>query len=205
MLNRTTINVGIISAIGAGLCTALFAIFIIIGADMYSYFICLLLSIFYLVMSVSNNSIVKDSNKMISNIAVVFAVIYCTLICIVYYTQISFVRLGNPSKEALSVVAYFPPKTAFFAIDILGYTFLALSTLFIAFSIEKNKILKIILIIHGIVGTLGFITPLLPYFYEMQENSSDNTDSIALFSWCILFISICFLFAKYFINKLKEK
>lgn len=205
MLNRTNINVGIISAAGAGLCTVLFAIFIIIGADMCSYFICLLLSIFYLVMSVSNNSIVKDSNKMISNIAVVFAVIYCTLICIVYYTQISFVRLGNPSKEVLSIVAYFPPKTAFFAIDILGYTFLALSTLFIAFTIEKNKILKIILITHGIVGTLGFITPLLSYFYKMQENSSDNTGSIALFIWCILFIPICFLFAKYFINKLSEK
>lgn len=203
-MGNKNINIGIISASGAGLCTVLFAVFIIAGANMLSYFVCLLLSIFYLINVISNNVVINKTEKIYSQIGIAFAIIYCVLICIVYYTQITFVRLGNPSIEALSIVSYSPPKTVFFALDILGYTFLSLSTLFVAFTILKYLILKIFLIIHGIIGISGFVVPLLPYFYNSADNSSDNIGTIVLFSWCLLFIPICLLFIFYYNKRSKE-
>ena len=76
--------------------------------------------------------------------------------------------------------------------------------MFLAFSVEKDRLLKVLLIIHGIIGVSGFIVPLLPFLYSASDNSSDNIGSIALMGWCVLFIPICVLFVRYFIRKLKS-
>jgi hypothetical protein len=50
MLTRTDINIAIVSTISAGLCTILFAIAMFAELDMFSYSVCLVLSLCYLIM-----------------------------------------------------------------------------------------------------------------------------------------------------------
>lgn len=52
MLNKTNVNIAIVSSIGTGLCTTLFAFSMFTKQDMFSYFVCLILSLFYLTMVV---------------------------------------------------------------------------------------------------------------------------------------------------------
>lgn len=152
---------------------------------------------------------VADSEKKIyGRIAISFAIVYAVYICLVYYTQITVVRLGGMSKEILSVISYSPSGTLFFAIDMLGYTFLTLSTFSAAFIFSKKGLeglIKKLLIIHGTFAIPTFIFPMLPIF-----GASDATKNItfggviALLAWCALFAPICFLITKYFSDRIRK-
>jgi hypothetical protein len=187
------------SAIGTGISVLAFGITIFIPKlTMWAYGSSIGIAICFLIMVISNDAFVSDNNRFFSNLSKSFATIYCTLICIVYYTQISFVRLGSPSAEALSIVAYSPPKTAYFALDILGYCFMSMSVLFFAFTIVGNRLLKTSMIIVGVWGITSIIVPLLPFLYENSDSSSDVFGVIVLSLWSILFIPISVLLALYF-------
>lgn len=114
------------------------------------------------------------------------------VIYMVYYVQISFVRLAYASPEALSVVQQ-PPPSAFFTIDILSYTFLGISTVFLAFSMdEASRILKGLLFLNGFLALVGFLVPLMPFVYK-PASENDTTFHVILIGWCLPFIAICVL------------
>ena len=199
MISKTNTNMAIGSAIGTGISILIFGVTIFIPKlAMFAYGSSIGIAICFLIMVISNDSFVTDRNKMFSNISKSFAIIYCTLVSIVYYTQISFVRLGSPSSEVLSIVAYSPPKTAYFALDILGYFFMSLSVLFLSFTIIENRLLKTSLTIMGIWGMTCVTVPLLPFLYENSDTSSDIFGVIVLSLWSILFIPISILLVLYF-------
>lgn len=199
MINKTTTSLAIGSAIGTGISILLFGITIFIPSlTMLAYGSSIGIAICYLIMVVTNDTFVSEGNAIYSSLSKCFAIIYCTLVCIVYYTQISFVRLGAPSAEVLSIVAYSPPKTAYFALDILGYFFMSFSVFFLSFTIAGNRLLKTSLIIMGIWGMTCIVVPLLPFLYENSDSSSDNFGLVVLSLWSILFIPISVLLAKYF-------
>jgi len=121
--------------------------------------------------------------------AVLFATLYCACGSVVNYVQLSFVRLARPSPEALSVVNQQPPG-AFFAVDILGYTFLSVSTLFLGISIEEKGLLRRLLYFHGIVGLGGCAAPLHPVCYGDEPTEAlDWVLGLHIWSW--VFASIC--------------
>lgn len=199
MLSKTNKYMAIGSAIGTGISILIFGITIFIPKlTMWAYGSSIGIAICFLIMVVSNDSFVSDRNRMFSNLSKSFAIIYCTLVSIVYYTQISFVRLGSPTTEVLSIVAYSPPKTAYFALDILGYFFMSISVLFLSFTIIGNRLLKTSLILMGLWGMTCVIVPLLPFLYANSDSSSDIFGVIVLSLWSILFIPISILLALYF-------
>jgi hypothetical protein len=126
-------------------------------------------------------------------------------VCIVYYTQLSFVRLGSPSPEALSIVAYTPPQTAFFALDILGYFFMSLSVFFLGLTMDTGLLLRNLLMAMGLWGGTCIVVPLLPFFYEQSDSSSDAVGIIALSLWSILFFPLMIMLAKHFRQQSKKK
>jgi len=206
---RTVLNTGIFSAIGAIICTVLFAIFLFPGIyilDMLAYLVSLILSFSIVIMTVALKFSLSKDKSFLSSLAVIFSIIYCVLVSIVYYVQISVVRLADLSNEQLLIVSYAPPGTVFFALDILGYFFLCVSTVFIALSMEKKeKVLRILLFINGSLAPAVFIFPLLPFIYEKTSKvSTINGGTIALFLWCILFVPICVLIVRYFIRKKRK-
>ena len=111
MISKANAKMAVWSAIGTGICVLFFGVTIFIPKlTMLAYGWSIGIAICFLIMVISNDAFVSDNNRLFSKLSKSFAIIYCTLICIVYYTQISFVRLGSPSPEVLSIVSYSPQR-----------------------------------------------------------------------------------------------
>jgi len=193
-VTTTAARVGMWASAAAGLFTFLFAV--VLNVPYWDCFVCMPLALSYLLVTLGNKHTVIDQNIIFADAAVIFGAIYCTCGSIVYYVQISFIRLANPSPEVLSVVQQ-PPPSAFFALDMLAYTFLGLSTVFLAFSIEASWILKVLLVLNGVDAVGGFVVPLMAFVYE-PSNENDTTYNVILYGWCALFLLICVLLCLHF-------
>jgi hypothetical protein len=167
-----------------------------------SYFSSILIAIGYVAMICSYLTFVKNDHKAIGLIALAFAIMYATINIIVYYTQLTTVRLSDLSNEAKNLLD-FSKFGLIFAYDQLGYVFLSLSTFFIGIILEpknkKEKVLKCLLCIHGIYAIVCFILPLLGLF-NSSMTGGEIIGTMVLEIWCIHLLPICILSYKYFGN-----
>lgn len=82
-----------------------------------------------------------DASKRVwSFLAVAFAMIYATLVSLVYYVQIVFVapRLARGETKGIEVLIFEPFDSFLYAVDVYGYSFMSLSTLFAAAAFAKG-------------------------------------------------------------------
>lgn len=130
----------------------------------------------------------------------VFAAIYAAFSLLALYPQLTVVRFGNLSKGALQVLDY-QNFGLFFNYDLLCYCFMAISTFFAGLTIniktKGDKVLKQLLIIHGIFALSCFIMPMFKIFNADQ--SSWIGVGILLF-WCVYFIPVGILSFIHFKN-----
>ena len=185
-------KLGIIGSIINVITVLLFAFFMLIDFNFGSYFVCIFLSLSFVMMVSSFQNECTEDNKVAGKIALVFSAIYATLICIVYFTQCTTVmneELSSDMKKALD----YSNLGLFFNLDLLGYGIMALSTFFIGLTIKvKNKMdkaLKYLLLIHGIFFISCFIMPMTGMFVK-SEGSSSMGGIIALEIWCLYFLPI---------------
>lgn len=94
----------------------------------------LLLGSAFLILMVSVHQIAPADRKVWSHSAVVFATAYATLISLVYFVQLTLVapRLARGQMEAIEVFRFVPFDSFLYAVDILGYSFMSVATLFAA-------------------------------------------------------------------------
>jgi hypothetical protein len=99
-----------------------------------------------------------DDRKIWSHLGVVFATIYAVLISINYYVQLTFVlpRLLDGTAESVRLQPFlFVPFDSFlYSVDLLGYSFMSLATLFAAFVFTGTGIERTVrwfLIANGLV------------------------------------------------------
>ena len=185
-------KLGMIGAIINAITVLLFAIFMIIGFNFGSYFVCIFLSLSFVMMIAAFDNECREDKKVASKIALALACIYSVLIIIVYFTQCTSVINDKLSKDALKILDY-RYMGLMFNIDLLGYAIMALSTFFIGLTInvknKKDKILKYLLLIHGIFFISCLIMPMLGIF--SSSNGSTSTGGVlALEVWCIYFLPI---------------
>lgn len=95
----------------------------------------------------------------------------------------------------LNMIAYAPPKTAYFVLDILGYFFMSVSVFFLSFTISNNRLLKTSLIAVGVYGMTCIVVPHLPFLYQTSGSSQDAFGVTVLSLWSILFVPISILLA----------
>jgi hypothetical protein len=143
----------------------------------------------------------KNAEKKAAGITgIVFAAIYAVIIFLVYYAEITTVRM-NPQlgEEALSIISYGHIGSLFFNYDLLGYGFMGLSTFLIAFTIEpkcnRDKVLRGLLWGHGVFFISCLFVPMFPVFIA---GTSNVPGTILLEIWCAYFMPICILGYKYF-------
>jgi hypothetical protein len=164
------------------------------------YFSSIFIALGFIPMICSYVSFVKNENKSLGITALAFSIMYGLIIVIVYFTQLTTVRLTQLSEEAIILLDY-SKFNLFFNYDLLGYAFMALSTFFIGIELEaKNgtdKCLKILLVIHGIFSIICFIMPLLGIFNSNMAGG-DIIGTLVLEFWCIYFMPICILSYKHF-------
>lgn len=198
MMNRT------IPKIGAAIVTItviLFAVCMIVDFPFGSYFVCMLLSLGYIMTAVGFQYESCENRRVSANIGVAMAVVYAVLILFVYFAQTTSVRLENLNEQAARILDYQRGGLLFYY-DLLGYGMLALSTFFIGLSIDSNskadKWMKRLMMIHGIFFISCFILPMTGIFTGMANGEAKNAGTIALLGWCVYFLPIGILSYQHF-------
>ena len=186
-------KLGMIGSIINAITVLLFAIFMAIDFNFGSYFVCILLSLSFVMMIAAFENECPEDKKVAGKIALVLAGVYSTLIMIVYFTQCTSVINDNLSPEAARILNY-SYLGLMFNLDLLGYAIMALSTFFIGFTInaqnKKDKALKYLLLIHGIFFLSCLIMPMTGVFANHSDSSSHSGGVIALEIWCLYFLPI---------------
>ena len=88
----------------------------------------------FLILMVSVHQLASPGRKVWSHAAVVFATAYMVLISIVYFVQLTLVlpRMLRDEMQGIEFLAFVPFDSFLYAVDILGYSFMSVSTLFAA-------------------------------------------------------------------------
>jgi hypothetical protein len=89
----------------------------------------------FVVLMVSVHYYAAEDRKIWSHIGLTFAVIYAVLISINYYVQLTLVvpHLIRGDVESIRFLLFMPFDSFLYSVDILGYSFMSLATLFAGF------------------------------------------------------------------------
>ena len=123
----------IIPRIGAGIVTAavfLFAVCLLIDFSFGSYLVCMLLPIGYIMLTAGFYCECEEDRRAAAVVGMAFSAIYAVLILLVYFAQVTNVRLDDMTEQAVMILD-FKRGGLIFSYDLLGYGMMALSTFFI--------------------------------------------------------------------------
>lgn len=200
-MNRTIARTG---AMIVTISVLLFAVCMLIPFDFGSYFVCMLLPIGYIMLTVGICDESDKNHRAAANAGIIFAAIYAVLVFLVYFAQITAVRLDSLGDQAMQILN-FSKGGLFFSYDLLGYGMMALSTFFVGLTInakaKADKWLKYLMMIHGIFFLGCFIMPMTGIFSSMSNGKTNIGGVIALEFWCAYFTPIGILSILHFRKK----
>jgi len=173
----------------------------IVNFSFGSYIVCMFLPIGYIMMITGFHYESVERFQVSANLGMVFSVIYAVLIFLVYFAQVTTVRLEEMSEEAVKILDY-QRGGLLFNYDLLGYGMMALSTFFTGLSIKSDsktdKWMKYLMMMHGIFFIGCFIMPMTGVFTNMASGENSNGGTIALLFWCAYFLPIGVLSFRHF-------
>jgi len=171
----------------------LFALFLIINYSMGSYFVCLILPLGFIMMTAGLHNECENDRKVAANIGMVLASVYCVLIMVVYFTQLTTVNNEQLTEQAANLLTM-GKVGLIFNYDLLGYGIMALSTFFTGLSMKaKNKTdkwLKALMMIHGVFYFSCTFMPMTGMFSKMSSDGDGLGGRLALVAWCVYFLPI---------------
>ena len=210
MTNRV---VGKIGAGLNGLAVIAFSVSMIFGLFTETLFVSCFSSMFialgFILFMSGVVSVNNDKNKTASGkVSLVCAAIYAVLVFLVYFSQCTTINLHPElGEEVREVIYYGKTGSLFFNYDLLGYGFMALSTFFAGFLVDKSKKcgkpLSVMLKIHGVFFLSCFFVPMFPVFTSGSGESATGT--ILFEFWCVFFMPICIMGYRYFSESVKKK
>ena len=123
----------------------------------------------FLVLMVSIHQLAKPEKQIWSHASIAFATVYTTLISVVYFVQLTLVRprLANNETHGIEVFLFVPFDSFLYAVDILGYSFMSIATLFagrVFIGDGLERIVRIFLTLNGLL--LPFIA-LQMYYHPL--------------------------------------
>ncbi len=129
----------------------------------------LLLGSSFLLLTVSIHQLSSPDRRVWSHAAVAFATAYAVLISVNYYVQLTLVapRLAGGRVAGIEPFLFVPFDSFLYAVDILGYSFMSVATLFAAMVFTdrgQERVVRGFLIANGLL--LPFIA-LQMYFHWM--------------------------------------
>lgn len=172
-----------------------FALSMLFGTDFGSYLSSIFIAVSFVAMISAYAFFSKEETRLAGIVAVGFALMYATVISLVYFAQLTTVRAGGLSVQATALLD-FKQFGLFFNYDMLGYALMALSTFFAGLTVcvksRADKWLKVFLLIHGVFFISCFIFPMLGLFTP-DMTGSDWMGTALLEFWCIYFIPVSIL------------
>ncbi len=189
-MNRSIAKAGALIVVFSVL---LFAVCMLISFDFGSYFVCMLLAIGYVMMAAGFSCESDAAHQAAAKAGMAFAVIYATLVLLVYFAQATTVRLDTMTDQAARLLD-FSRGGLMFSYDLLGYGMMALSTFFLGLTIRRHnpvdQWLKRLMILHGIFFFGCFIMPMTGAFRSMAGGETSLGGVIALECWCLYFLPV---------------
>jgi len=129
----------------------------------------LLLGSSFLVLAVSIHQLALPERRIWSHAAVAFATAYTVLISIVYFVQLTLVapRLARGQSEGIEVFLFVPFDSFLYAVDILGYSFMSVATLFAAKVFTGRGLKRVVRVFLTANGLLLPFIALQMYFHPL--------------------------------------
>jgi hypothetical protein len=123
----------------------------------------------FLVLVVSIHQLASPDRRIWSHAAVVFGTAYAVLISIVYFVQLTLVvpRLARGQSEGIEVFLFVPFDSFLYAVDILGYSFMSLATLFAARVFTGKRLEQVVRLFLTANGLLLPFIALQMYFHPL--------------------------------------
>jgi len=123
----------------------------------------------FLVLVVSIHQLATPDRRIWSHLAVVFATAYAVLISMVYFVQLTLVapRVGRGEIEGIEVFLFTPFDSFLYAVDILGYSFMSVATLFAAMVFTGKGLERVV---RWFLTANGLLLPFLAlqmYFHPL--------------------------------------
>ena len=183
-----------------------FALSMLLGTNFGSYLSSLFIAFSFVPMICSYTFYAKMEKKLAGIVAAGFAVMYATLISLVYFAQMTTVQAGGLTAQA-AILLDFQQFGLLFNYDMLGYALMALSTFFAGLTVcvnsKADKWLKVLLLIHGVFFITCLILPMLGLFTP-DMTGAEWIGTAVLEFWCVYFIPIGILSFLYF-SKCKDR
>ena len=150
-------QLGFWSAIVATILVAIAGITATASIQPFATVVGFLLTLSFLVVMACIHFYASDEKKVFSLVGLSFAVIYATLISMNYFIQLTFVR---QSTFDVSMFDMTNTHSMMWVIEVLGYFFLGLSTLFAAPVFGSSKVERLVKWLFIANGILGILTPI---------------------------------------------
>ena len=135
----------------------------------------------------------EKETKLAGYVSIAFSAIYTAIILLVYFAQLTTVRLNELTPQA-AILLDFQQCGLLFNYDLLGYAVMSLATFFAGLTVtsqEKADLwLKYLLMIHGVFFISCLIAPMLGL---LKANSPTWVGVAVLEFWCLYFCPISIL------------
>ena len=182
-----------------------FAVSMLLSLNYVSYFCSMFIAFGFVIMMCGFLHFAAPERKTAGYAAVAFSAVYAAIILIVYFTQLTTVRLAGLTEQVRELLD-FQQMGLFFSLDLLGYALMSLTAFFAGLTVEpKNKPtkwLRALLMIHGVFFISCLLMPMLGVF---QADSPTWIGVAVLEFWCAYFFPIAALSLHYFRRQTEQK
>jgi hypothetical protein len=177
-----------------------FAASMLTGSNNGSYLSSILIAWGFVPLICSFAAYAPSDSRALGYTAIALSSVYAVLTGVVYFAQLTTLRLTALSDEARALLTY-SPGSLFFNYDLLGYAFMALATFCIAFTVDvrsrPDRWLKGLLLFHGVFAVACTLMPMLGVF-RADMPGGDLIGVLVLEFWCVYFSPVCVLAYRYF-------
>lgn len=167
-----------------------FALSMLLGFDFGSYFSSMFIAFSFVPMACAFAHFSGEKAKLAGLTAVAFSAVYAAVILLVYFAQLTTVRMDALTEQAAALLD-FQRFGLLFNYDLLGYGLMALSTFFAGLTIEPatlaDRWLKGLLMAHGVFFVSCLLLPMLGVF---KSDGEAWVGVAALTFWCLYFAPV---------------
>ncbi len=191
------------SSVVNAIAVACFAVSMLFSFTVGSYFASMFIAFSFVPMMCGYAYFAENETKTAGYAAAAFSGIYAVIILLVYFAQLTTVRLNALTQQA-TVLLDFQQYGLLFNYDLLGYGIMALATFFAGLTVKPqtkiSKWLRYLLMGHGVFFFSCLIVPMLGVF---KADGSKLIGTLLLEFWCLYFCPIGVLSFLHF-SKYKE-
>ncbi len=177
-----------------------FALSMLFAFNYGSYFSSMFIAFSFVPMMCGYAYFSEKEAKLAGYVSVAFAAIYTAIILLVYFAQLTTVRLNDLTQQA-TVLLDFQQCGLLFNYDLLGYAVMSLATFFAGLTVKpQTKIdrwLKYLLMVHGV---FFFSCLIIPMFGVFKADGPTWIGVAVLEFWCLYFCPISILSFLHFSN-----